>query len=352
MGQLLGCEEVARRGVRAHRSAQWREDAHHFSLVARFAPRLDGRRGQLRVLRPAGRRRDLRVGQLAGRGGRGQGVPLVRSHAHQLHPAVAASHHAHGPVAAAVASQHDAVVVEAAEAGAVQGQLGLLDGHVDALPGAGTQAVVHRPQRGHRRVPTGVVVGQVATDLDGRPVGEELPARPARQDRSFAARVKGDEVVGAVAGVGAGEAERRDDDHGGRWVELLGPGPPTIVGDEDVTGSRQPLEIRSPVGPVGHDRARLAGVQVQEPTAWFGGGRVGPARPPLAGRVPSRRFHLHHVGAQVRQHLGAERGRNPIGDLQHPPPVQCPCGGIIQVRHRPSDFHWPSRRRAHHRDNY
>src|SRR5690606_30661792 len=96
----------------------------------------------------------------------------------------------------------------------------------DPLAPAGAQAVVAGGQRGDGRVPTRVEVGDVAADLDGGSVGEELPPESGREDRSLASGVELDQVVGPPAGVRAGGAERPDGDQGavvGQRAELLDP---------------------------------------------------------------------------------------------------------------------------------
>ena len=143
--------------------------ARHHARSAAAAAAMSAARAVAVAMR--GSARSPRVG-----GGR-QGVPLVGCEPDELHPTVATLDHPEEAVTAAFAVERDAVVVEPAEARAVQRELRLLHRHVDALPPTGAQPVVAGGEHRNGRVPPGVVLRDVAPDLDRSPLREALPAR-------------------------------------------------------------------------------------------------------------------------------------------------------------------------------
>ena len=177
-------------GVRMRTTSALSRARHHASSAAAAAAMSAARAAAVAM---CGSARSPASGEAARR------VPLVGCEPDQLHPTVATLDHPEEAVAVAFAVERDAVVVEAAEARAVQRQLRLLDRDVDALTPTGPEPVVAGGEHRDGRVPPGVVLRDVAPDLHRRPLREELPARAARQDRSLAAGMERDEMVGAVA---------------------------------------------------------------------------------------------------------------------------------------------------------
>ena len=190
-------------------------------------------------------------------------VPLVGREPDELHPSVATCDHPEEAVAAALAPERDTVVVEPAQARAVERELRLLHRDVDALPPPRPQTVIARGEHGDGRVPPRVVLGDIGADLHGCTLREHLPTLAARKDGALAAGVEGDQVVGSEARVRAGEAERCDHDHGRRLVALAERDQPAAVGDDDVALRCEHTEPLRALGPVGNHDARLAGVQVR-----------------------------------------------------------------------------------------
>ena len=243
---------------------------------------LERGRGERHVLGAGGGGRDLLVREPIGVGRRRQRVPLRRHDPDELHPAVAAAHHAHEAVAAALASQDDAVVVEPAQPRAVERELRLLDRDVDLLAAPGAETVVHRAEHRDGRVPPRVVLGQIGADLDRRPLGELLPTRATGQDRTLTARVERHEMVRPIARVRTGEPERGDRHHDRRLVGVAQREVVGAVGDDDVARGREPTEVLETARPVADDHARLAAVQVEEAPARFVGRGIRSSRCPAA----------------------------------------------------------------------
>ena len=347
MRELRRRDQIGRCRVRTHRAPERRHDANDVGLVVLFAP--VGERGsrEFHVLGARGHGRDPRIGQVACVRRRRQRVPLGRRDTDELHPTVAAAHHAHEAVAASFASQDDVVVVEPAEPRAVERELRLLDRDVDLLPAPGAEAVVHRAEHRDCRVPPRVVLRQLTAHLDRWPFGELLPTRATGQDRPLTAGVERHEMVCPVARVGPGEPERGDrhDDRrlvGSAQREMLG-----TVGDDDVArrGERSKLVLAAP--PVVHDHAGLAGVHVQESPARFVRGRVRRAAAPSGGTGvlpaarPSRHRRRDRSGSWRRTTPpGRRRSRGPASRSSAPDP---PSSGLIATAGTRSA---PRRRRA------
>ncbi len=188
---------------------------------------------------------------------------------------------------------HDnAVVVEATETRAIEGQLRFLDRHVHALPSPRSKAVVHRRQCSDGGIPTGVILSEVGAGLDRGSVRKQLQTWTARKNGPFASRVEGDEVVRTVVGVRPGETERCDDHDGRGFVQSLLLIPGGIVSHHHVEPRRQLLTMQEPFGLVRHDHACLTGIQVQEPASGLAERGIASSRSPHARRVAAGRLQL------------------------------------------------------------
>ncbi len=157
-----------------------------------------------------GRCGDARVRELAGVGGSRQTVPLCWGEPNELNPAVEAGDHPEEAVAAALSVQRHTIIIEAAEPGAVERELGFLSRYIHSLTPAGLKPVVTRRKQCDCCIPARVELRNVATNLNGGTFREQFPSDPTREDRPFGPRVEGDEVVRSIACIRSSQAEWRD----------------------------------------------------------------------------------------------------------------------------------------------
>jgi hypothetical protein len=325
VGELGRREQIGGRGVRTDRATDLREDPHDVVLRASGAPVGQHGAQPIQVLRPARGGGQLAVSEDGALGRRRQPLPVLLSGSHQLHETIGALQHAADRIGGRRAVHHDPVVRGAAQPGAVQRQLRLLRRHVDPLRSAGPAVLAPGRHDGDGSVEAGVVVADIAADLDRRSVREAGPALTAREQVALAACVEHREVRADELGVRAGETERSDRAPHGRGAapvsDRLEPRPAVLDHDVGRGDERRQFVQRRRVASrrlsaAQHDAA-LAGAEVQEPSARLERGAPGREGTEVTAGVAVGWFDLHDVGPEVGEQTGAEGAGRPAAALQH-----------------------------------
>ena len=195
-------------------------------------------------------------------------------------------------------------------------ELAVEHGHVDVLA---TARLVLHPQGVHD--PEGGVHARHHV-RHGHAAAHAPPARLAG-DADHAALGLDDEIEGGAITVGPVLPEARD-----RAVDDAGVAPPgLLVGDAELLERPHAVVLQDHVGLLHEAEVQLAARRILEVDLHallvavqaheVGRLRAGEGRPPGARDVAAvRGFHLHHLGAKVAEHRGAERAGEGMGEIQ------------------------------------